>query len=305
MTRKSRYITLVVITIICGSFLNWKFCCHTSTSKSVPIVNEAKPIITANKSDFKGMSIIDSKGSFSFTHSDHFSFLPSSATLVTPISQNIDSGLQKLKLYLDTYPEKYISITGDYKSNEQYSGALPNLGLARATEVKNYLISKSIPSKQLSINSKLNNSLVLSKNKTYNGPITFDFSTATTNLDEELEALKLKIQANPLVLYFKTGGSNMQLSAIQKQKVIDISRYLDIAPEKSIILTGHTDNVGNELRNTALGQKRAEFVKIFLIKNGISAAKIIAKSKGPLEPIADNTTAKGRSKNRRTVININ
>lgn len=305
MNKTNKYLALIVLTIICGAFLNWIFCCKTSTNKSSPIVKETKPIITAKTADFKGISIIDNLGSFSFTHADHFNFPHSSVNFITPISQNIDAGLQQLKLYLTNNTEKNIAITGYYKSNEEYKGAFPNLGLARATEVKNYLVDKGIPAKQLDIHSKLNEDLTLSENNIYKGPLTFDFKTGTSNLEEELAALKLKIQAEPLILYFKTGESNIQLSAIQKQKIVDISRYLDKTSNKSAIITGHTDSVGNVVRNTQLGQKRAEFAKEFLIKNGITASKIITKSKGPLEPIADNNSKEGRSKNRRTVITIN
>ena len=154
MNKTNKYLALIVLTIICGAFLNWIFCCGTSTNKSSPIVKETKPIITPKAVDFKGISIIDSLGSFRFTDADHFNFSPSSATLITPISQNIDSGLEKLRLYLSKHPEKNISITGYYKSEEKYNGALPNLGLARATRVKNYLIEKKIPSKQLDVDSK-------------------------------------------------------------------------------------------------------------------------------------------------------
>ncbi len=305
MNKKGTYFTLIVITIICGSFLNWKYCCNPPVTDVSPVVTENKPLDVPKKTNPAGIAIIDSKGDFKFTHADHFSFLSSSAILVKPISQHIDAGLQKLQVYLEKHPQKNVIITGYYKSDEKYDGALPNLGLARATAVKNYLTTKNISSSQLMLKSSLKESMTLSEDTRYDGPVEFQFSAETNRLEEELALLKQKIQADPLILYFNTGESNIQLSISQKQKIVNISRYLDIASGKSTIITGHTDNVGDELLNTQLGQKRAEFAKNYLIKNGIAATKIITESKGPLEPIADNATSEGRSKNRRTVININ
>ena len=49
-----------------------------------------------------------------------------------------------------------------------------------------------------------------------------------------------------------------------------------------------------------LSQKRADKVKVELIKLGVSKARIKAKSYVYSEPIATNNKSKGRQKNRRT-----
>ncbi|MNY23951.1 putative lipoprotein YiaD precursor [compost metagenome] len=71
-----------------------------------------------------------------------------------------------------------------------------------------------------------------------------------------------------------------------------------------IVVVGHSDNVGNRDSNIVLGQKRADFSKNYLSKNGIDNARIETQSKGPDEPIGDNNTAEGKASNRRTVITI-
>ena len=76
-------------------------------------------------------------------------------------------------------------------------------------------------------------------------------------------------------------------------------------PSLKIEISGHTDNTGNANTNMNLGKGRADFAKDYLVKNGILSDNIETSSKGQTNPIADNNTEEGRTKNRRTVITIN
>ena len=68
--------------------------------------------------------------------------------------------------------------------------------------------------------------------------------------------------------------------------------------EVSII--GHTDYMGTDAYNIALGQRRADSVKSKLIEMGLSSDRIVStSSRGESEPIATNETAEGRAENRR------
>ena len=68
--------------------------------------------------------------------------------------------------------------------------------------------------------------------------------------------------------------------------------------EVSII--GHTDSMGTDAYNIALGQRRAESVKRKLIEMGLSSDRIVStSSRGESEPIATNDTEDGRAENRR------
>jgi OOP family OmpA-OmpF porin len=67
----------------------------------------------------------------------------------------------------------------------------------------------------------------------------------------------------------------------------------------NLILSGHTDNVGNEDFNLKLSTKRAEAVKNYLINKGIAAERITAKGFGESMPIAPNDTEENRAINRR------
>jgi OOP family OmpA-OmpF porin len=62
---------------------------------------------------------------------------------------------------------------------------------------------------------------------------------------------------------------------------------------------GHTDNRGSVFYNRRLSQKRADAVKVALVKLGIDAKRLTTKGYGPAKPLVDNKTEDGRAKNRR------
>lgn len=69
-----------------------------------------------------------------------------------------------------------------------------------------------------------------------------------------------------------------------------------------ILVTGHTDDIGSDEANQALGQARANAVRDYLVQHGITADRIETASDGERRPIASNKSAAGRQLNRRVVI---
>jgi outer membrane protein OmpA-like peptidoglycan-associated protein len=78
-----------------------------------------------------------------------------------------------------------------------------------------------------------------------------------------------------------------------------IVEYLQMHPERSVRISGHTDNVGKEANNLALSKQRADVVAEYLIRNGIDRVRIETAGLGSAKPIAENKTNEGRKKNRR------
>jgi outer membrane protein OmpA-like peptidoglycan-associated protein len=74
--------------------------------------------------------------------------------------------------------------------------------------------------------------------------------------------------------------------------------------DKNISIVGHTDNVGDDKENEALGLARAKSVARILTACGIAASRISTDSKGETQPAADNNTDDGRHQNRRVVITV-
>jgi len=71
-----------------------------------------------------------------------------------------------------------------------------------------------------------------------------------------------------------------------------------------LVVTGHTDNTGTVEANLVLSRARAKEVRRRLIDYGVAAGRLRSKGAGASEPIADNSDAQGRQKNRRVEITV-
>ncbi len=82
-----------------------------------------------------------------------------------------------------------------------------------------------------------------------------------------------------------------------KVKGLDKTVYVEIE--------GHTDNIGSDAYNQHLAEMRAEAVRNYLAENaGIPLHAMSIISFGETKPVAANTTAEGRAKNRRVVVRV-
>ncbi len=96
------------------------------------------------------------------------------------------------------------------------------------------------------------------------------------------------------------------------KRLTDLRTTLINTPGATVLLTGHTDTVGNEKYNKDLGQRRAEAVRDFLTKNnGVDSSRIKITSMGELQPAAGQPPAKldpdkgeKNARNRRVEIQI-
>jgi outer membrane protein OmpA-like peptidoglycan-associated protein len=75
-------------------------------------------------------------------------------------------------------------------------------------------------------------------------------------------------------------------------------------PTMKIEIAGHTDNVGEDLINLHLSQKRADAIRGYLLSKGIVEDRVLAKGYGETEPTASNDTQEGRSFNRRIEVKV-
>lgn len=88
-------------------------------------------------------------------------------------------------------------------------------------------------------------------------------------------------------------------------EVANLARFMDQYADTEVSVHGHTDSQGSDAYNQKLSQSRADAVKAALItKYGIAADRVNAIGYGESKPVADNTTADGRKKNRRVVGNV-
>lgn len=98
-------------------------------------------------------------------------------------------------------------------------------------------------------------------------------------------------------LLFKSGESQLNTNTAGELNII--ATYMKADPLLTIEIYGHTDNAGDETKNTELSLKRAEAVGQYLIAKGVNTANIKSQGFGSSKPMESNDTPDGRKKNRR------
>ena len=97
---------------------------------------------------------------------------------------------------------------------------------------------------------------------------------------------------------FDTGRSN-----IRPDMAPILSKFAQgLDGSMNVQITGHTDSQGSDAINNPLSKDRADAVRDYLVAQGVPATRISTAGRGEHQPIADNTTAEGRAKNRRVEI---
>lgn len=301
MTRTTKYLLLMLLTILIGTYFYITCCseCGATETDEPP-----KELVAPIAPEATSYPFAFSDGNYAYSENNNYNFKISSSSILMPLAASMEAGIESLKTFLSENAGKVINITGYYKSDETNDSAFPNLGLARANAVKNHLVSKGISSASINTMGELMDEMV-PKDGIYLGPVTYSLSGESDTAGDELKALYESIKADPLVLYFDTAEASINLTEEQRQKVADISRYLDKVDGAAVNVVGHTDNTGVAATNMRLGQNRADFAKAYLIRNGILESKINASSQGQTAPVASNATEEGRSKNRRTIVTLN
>ena len=93
------------------------------------------------------------------------------------------------------------------------------------------------------------------------------------------------------------------LNNVAKAKLDEIALKMQQNPRLVATITGHTDSAGSEKGNVRVGAERANLAKEYLItQHRIAKSRIVTKSAGQSNPIADNKTREGRKENRRVEV---
>lgn len=103
-------------------------------------------------------------------------------------------------------------------------------------------------------------------------------------------------------IYYET--NSFSITPASRSVVALFVQFLKDNPTVKVEIQGHTDNIGNDAANQKLSEQRAKSVYDIAISQGIPANRLRYKGYGESQPIADNNTASGRAKNRRTVFLI-
>ncbi len=239
---------------------------------------------------------------------DNFNFADSDYVPLQPYSQALQANAAKTVDYLNASPDRQLTVIGRYHPKESNPSVFPDIGLARADQVRDYLGSLGASKRQIVLGSQAYPEAISTEDKHYLGMIDLTAKTldddSLASYKQSMEAVADNLRANPLTLYFKTGKNQINLSEKQRQRLLKLSNYLDFNPSAKALVTGHTDNTGNRDNNIKLAKDRALFVADYLEKNGLKREQLAVDSKGPDVPIADNATPEGRAKNRRVTVSI-
>jgi len=136
-------------------------------------------------------------------------------------------------------------------------------------------------------------------------------------MQEEAEEKLETLSSNTITVSKDTRGTVISMSDILfesgkaslkdelKMNLTEIAGILkNFLSESSVVIEGHTDNIGSAERNQLLSEQRAGAVLQFLVSCGVNKSQLASVGYGFSKPLADNSTEKGRAKNRRVEIII-
>jgi OmpA-OmpF porin, OOP family len=133
----------------------------------------------------------------------------------------------------------------------------------------------------------------------------FDANPAVRLLDEgptEAEVQDLQDELNDLVLdqVVEFEIDSFALTVKGRTLLDEVLATLNGAPDDiRVLITGHTDNAGNQAENQLLSEQRAKAVLDYLVAAGQDPDRFDIIGYGETKPIASNDTELGRARNRR------
>lgn len=112
-----------------------------------------------------------------------------------------------------------------------------------------------------------------------------------------------KLLSVELKVLFDTGKHEVKPAFYSELR--ELASFLKKNPASSVIIEGHTDNVGSKTSNQTLSFQRASAIAAVITdKFKIAPNRVQAKGFGETSPIASNETQSGREANRRVVAEV-
>lgn len=117
------------------------------------------------------------------------------------------------------------------------------------------------------------------------------------------ETWKTLIENKPVCIE----GANFEFDSAKLRsgeinKLNEVASFAEKYSDAQLEADGHTCSIGTETYNQKLSERRAESVKAYLVKQGVSADRITTAGYGESKSIADNKTREGRELNRRVEV---
>lgn len=185
-------------------------------------------------------------------------------------------------------------IKGKYYDGEAAPKGYENMGIARAAETRK--LFSEIPDTRIKLLSEKVAKKAGIENK--------EFTSANLIWEAASKEEKMLIElANKALIYFPYNSTKKELDPSVDEYLKRLATRLTSGTEK-VIITGHTDDRGDEVANMKLGERRAKTVRDILVKLGVPQDRITTLSKGETEPAEPNGTERGWRMNRRTEVEV-
>jgi peptidoglycan-associated lipoprotein len=131
--------------------------------------------------------------------------------------------------------------------------------------------------------------------------------TVTDNAKNTNQATATLVVRERIVLEFEDVHFDFDMFNLRPDalKILDeaIAR-LQANPTIQVTIEGHTDSVGTQQYNLALGERRANSARDYLVSRGINQSRLRTVSFGEDRPIDTNETGAGRARNRRAHLTV-
>ena len=185
-------------------------------------------------------------------------------------------------------------ITGKYFEGETAPAGFATMGMARAAEIRK--LFPEVPDTRIE--------LLEEKVALRDGVKTNEFTNAAFTWKAAPAEMKtVKTVGNTALIYFPYNSTKKKVDPAIDTYLKGLADRLKNGTEK-VLITGHTDDRGEEEANYNLGLRRAKVVRDILKGYGVPNNRITTESKGETQPAEPNGTERGWRMNRRTVVKI-
>lgn len=141
------------------------------------------------------------------------------------------------------------------------------------------------------------------KGQNYTGPPATSSVRFIKREEQVAQRMGYKVLEKYALILFDFNSSDLreQNRAIVEQIVERMGRF----PTAEVKVVGHTDNIGKEVYNMWLSERRAKAVyDQILLRMGTPSESLTYTGEGPHNPLYDNTLPEGRSLNRTVTVSI-
>ncbi|MEM8524012.1 MAG: OmpA family protein [Bacteroidota bacterium] len=265
-------------------FARWYYVCQVKGM----CAEQTRPM-TMQLLDENGQAVIDGYEQFAFD-----------TMLVSPdMTDNNRLFLDSVAAYLENRADRNLTITGLYRPSEskKTSGIFENLGVARADRIRSMLVRRGIEEERITLDYEQ------SSDEDLTIPLFFDLFIPETPSEFDRTAFTFEnmtfSDAN-----FEYKSAEFNPGEQLKSYADSVKIFLELYPDRSLTIIGHTDSIGSDAYNDTLGMRRAENALIYFKDLGVTAEMKTA-TQGKRRPVAPNSKAngtdnpEGRQKNRR------